>query len=67
MEKILRVPMIPEFYKIVPDTNLRKPLFHFFQQISDSNTEIKDTTSIFAKRYSLYIIKTDSHLVNYIT
>lgn len=53
-----------EFYKIVPNTNLLKHLFHLFQQCPDSNT--KDTTIVFPKIYLLYIIKTDSHFVNYI-
>ncbi len=58
--------MILEFYKIVPNTNHRKPLFHVYQQISGSKTKTKADTLVLAKIYSLYIIKTDSHLVNYV-
>ncbi len=55
-----------EFYKIVTITKLLKPHFHILQNISDSNTNAKDTTIVFPKIYLLYIIKTDSHFVNYI-
>lgn len=61
MKEIMRVQMTLEFYKIVSCTSRRNPLFYLFQQISYS-----DTKFYFAKRYSLNIIKTDSHLVNYI-